>query len=193
MFRRIAPQHMLQEEQIFLLNFLFSFQERMGLEQGEGLAVAPVGGLKVSRVEAAANIGDAPIDVRGNREGASSLLQLVQFRQGEDCALGLRLGFEHAQKAKIFGNVVDHEAEQKPVVKRGQLLFFRQLIAGAEESQQRHASDLLAVVKQALINQGQNCVQNGRVRFKNLIEKGNMRIGQYAAGDPAIVVLLQRF
>ena len=64
MLRRVAPEYVLEKEQIFLLNFRRAFEESVGLQQGEGLAVAPVGSLDILLIELAADIGDAASGIR---------------------------------------------------------------------------------------------------------------------------------
>ena len=98
---------------------------------------------------------------------------------------------QHAQKAEVLADIVDHEAQQKTVIERGQLFFFGQFVAGAEKGQERHFDDLFAIVKQPLVDQRQYRIQDRRVGFEDLVQKGNMRFRQFTVGDPAVVVLLQ--
>src|SRR4030095_2636754 len=46
-------------------------------------------------------------------------------------------------------------------------------------------------MKEALVNESQNGVQNRGVGFKNLIQKSNMSLGQFMIGYAAVIVLLQ--
>ena len=72
----VAPQHMLEEEEMLFVNFGFAFDEGVGLKQAETLAVAPVRGLDVFLVQLAADIGDAAIDMGWDRHLARLLLEL---------------------------------------------------------------------------------------------------------------------
>ena len=47
------------------------------------------------------------------------------------------------------------------------------------------------MVKDALVHQGQQGVQNGRVRLENLVQKPDVRRGQKAFGKSPVVFLLQ--
>ncbi len=98
---------------------------------------------------------------------------------------------QHAQETKVFNDVADHETDQEAVIERGQFFFLGQFVAGAEQSEQRHLDDFLAVVKKPLVDQRQDRIQDRRVGFEDFIEKGDMGFGKFAAGDAPVVVLFQ--
>ena len=92
--------------------------------------------------------------------------------------------------------IPDAKAEEEAIEQRGQLLTLvtirgRQLVAGAEQSEQRYLDDFLAVVKKPLVDQRQDRIQDRRVGFEDFIEEGDMGFGKFAAGDAPIVVLFE--
>jgi hypothetical protein len=137
------------------MDLVGSFEIGVRLKQRNRLSITPIRCLDALLIKLAPNICDAAKNMRRNRHVPNLLLHLCQLAKAKAGAFGLPVGFQHPEKAKIFGDIVHHKPKEKTVVKRRQLLLFGELIAGAEKSQQRNPCYLFAVVKQALVNQSQ--------------------------------------
>src|SRR5262249_4239256 len=126
-----------------------------------------------------------------DRQRPRLALHLAQLFERERGPVGGRAGFEHAEKAVILGDVVDDEAEQKAVVERQQLVILRQLVARAEQREERHSNDFFPVVKEPLVDEREYRVENRRVRFEDLVEKRDVRLGKLPRSDAPVIVLLE--
>ena len=127
----------------------------------------------------------------GTRTARTSACAASQLREGERRARARRLALQHAQEAEVVGDVVDDEAQQEAIVERLQLVVLRQLVAGAEEGDERHLGHLAPVVEAALVDQREDGIEDGGVGLEDLIEEGDVRFRQLAGGDAAILVILQ--
>ena len=157
----VAPQCVLEEKDILLRDFVVSVQVGMGLEQGKRLPVAPVRGDDVLLAELAPDVGDRPVDIAGNRHRGGLSLHFAELLEADGGPLRLRDGFEHSQEAEVFLDVFDHEAQQEAIVEGHELVVFRQLVTGAEQSQQGNRDNLLAVMEETLVDERENGVEDG--------------------------------
>ena len=71
---------MLKEKKMFFINFVFAFKIGIGLQERQGLTVAPVRSLNVFLIQLTANIRDASVNVGRKRDLAYLLLQLLELR-----------------------------------------------------------------------------------------------------------------
>ena len=71
------------------------------------------------------------------RNVPDDVLKLLELRQAESCPFRCLLRFQHAQEAKVLGDIADNKAQEETIVERRELLLFGQLVAGAEKRQQR--------------------------------------------------------
>src|SRR5579883_961937 len=60
----------------------------------------------------------------------------------------------------------------KTIFESGQLALFRYFVGGGEQHAQPHRLRHAVLIKLALVDNGQENVEDGRIRFENLIEKG---------------------
>ena len=72
-----------------------------------------------------------------------------------------------------------------------EVLALRQLVAGPVERQQRHGHALAVVVQAALLHERQQAVEDGRVGLADLVEEGDLGLGQPAGGQAPILVRLE--
>src|SRR6185437_131865 len=70
--------------------------------------------------------------------------------------------------------------ETKAIFESGQLALFGNLVGGREQDAQTHRLGHTVLVKLAFVDDGQENVEDGRVRFENLIEKAQSRRRQLA-------------
>ena len=100
---------------------------------------------------------------------------------------------KHVQKAKVLLDIIHSEAQQKAVVQRQEFVVLGKLIAGPEERQERHRCCRFAIMKDPLVDNAENRIQDRGTGFEDFVQKGNMRLGQFVVRDPAIVVGFERF
>ena len=62
---------------------------------------------------------------------------------------------------------------------------------GPHQAEKGHAQPLVAVVEQALVEERQQRVQDGRVRLEDLVNEGHLAGGQIAINLPDILIVLQ--
>jgi hypothetical protein len=80
---------------------------------------------------------------------------------------------------------------QETIIQCVQLLTLWQLIAGSNQAQQRHRQAFVAVVKKALIQQCQQCVQDGGVGLENLIHKRHLCCWQITLDLSLVTVIFE--
>ncbi len=100
---------------------------------------------------------------------------------------------QHFQEAKILADVIDHESQHEAVEQRGQFLLIRQLVGRPEHRDERDVDALAAVVKNALIDDREQRIEDRGVSLEDFVQKGDVRFRQLVIGDAAIVVLLEAF
>ena len=61
----------------------------------------------------------------------------------------------------------------------------------AYQAQQGNLQPLVAIVKKPLIEQREQCIQNGTVGFENLVNEGNLSCRQVAICLPGVLIILQ--
>ena len=78
--------------------------------------------------------------------------------------------------------VVGDDAQKEAIEDRGQVVVVGHLVRGAEHRQQRHVLHLGAVGELALVQDGEERVQDRRVRLEDLVEEDDLRLGQHGLG-----------
>ena len=188
----IAPQHVLEEEQVFFLDCRTPGEKRPGAEHGQRLAVAAIGSDDLLAAELTAQIREAAQHSGRHGQACGLVLELGEHgdRQQGRARRGRR--FEHAQETKVLLHVTEDEAQQEPIVERGELVFFGQLVGGPEQREQRDRLDDPAVVEAPLVHQREDGVQDRRVGLEDFVEERDVRLGQLCGRHPAIFVGFQR-
>ena len=129
---RIAPECVFQEKEVVFRDFALPRKIGVGLEQREGLPVAPVRGVDIFFLQRAPNVGDGAVDRTRDDSAFGLFLHLVQLGQADGGPLHLRRRFEHSEKAEILLDVFHDEAEEKAVIEGHELVVLWQLVAGSE-------------------------------------------------------------
>ena len=149
----VAPEHVLEKQQIFLLDGGAAGEERSRPQHRERLAVATIRCDDLLAAELATKVGEAAQYGRRNRQLRGGVLQLDERGERERRRPRRRLRPEHPQEAEILLHVAEHEAQQKAIVERGELVFFRELVGSAEQRGQRDLLDRSPVVKETLVHE----------------------------------------
>jgi hypothetical protein len=84
------------------------------------------------------------------------------------------------------------QAHQETVEEGFGHLVVRHLVGSADHADQRAAHATRAIVELALVEQGQERVENGAVGAKHLVDEGDRRIGQETRSVAFVTVLLER-
>src|SRR5207245_5749338 len=84
-----------------------------------------------------------------------------------------------------------HEPEHETVEQRRQLIFVQQFVRGAEQRNERYGHALAAVMEDALVDNGQQSIQDRRIRLEDFVEKGDVRFRELVVSDSAIVILFE--
>lgn len=61
------------------------------------------------------------------------------------------------------------------------------------QAEQWDSQSLVAIVKQPLIQQCKQCIQDGTVGFENLVNEGNLCCWQVAVCLPCVLIILQTY
>ena len=188
---RFPPQRVLQEQDALVRDLRVARQVRVGLQERQGLAVAPVRGHDLLLAEPPADLAQGPAHVAGDLLPVRGLLQAGELFEG-DADPGLRpRRFQHAQEPEVLLDVAHGEPEQEPVVQGRELVVLGELVAGPEQGDERHLVDALAVVEPALVDDGQDRVEDRGVGLEHLVQEGDVGLRELVGGHPPVVVLLQ--
>ncbi len=108
------------------------------------------------------------------RIGASS----IEFGERHHGArLGLR-AFQHLEEAEFLADVIHHEAQHEAVVERGEFVLVGQFVRRAEHRDERDLHALAAVVKDALVDDGQQRIEDRGVGLEDFVQERDVRLGQ---------------
>ena len=187
----ILPQHVLEEAEVVLGDDCAAGKEGVRAQHVERVMPAPIGNHYLLTPELAPQLGDGGEDAARNFDRAGLRAQLVEFGEAEDGARGGTYAFEHFEKTEFLDDVVDSEAQHETIVERGQFFLVGQLVGGPEHRDERHAKALAPVVEQALVDDGQERVEDRRVGLENLVEERDVRLGQLVRGHAPVVVVLE--
>ena len=61
----------------------------------------------------------------------------------------------------------------------------------AHQAQERHTQALVAIVKEALVQQRQQSIQDGRVGLEDLVDERHLGCGQIPVCLPDVLIILQ--
>lgn len=59
-----------------------------------------------------------------------------------------------------------------------------------DQAEEGHAQALVAIIKEALVEEREQCVQDGRVGLEDLVDEGHLTGRQVAVDLPHILVIL---
>ena len=91
----------------------------------------------------------------------------------------------------VGGDLLHISAQEEAVVEGIQLLILWQLIAGANETEQRHTHSLRPVVESALVEEREEGVEHCAVRLEDLIYESHRCCRQIPIRLPAVLILLK--
>ena len=93
----------------------------------------------------------------------------------------------------VWADVIDKAAQQKAVVQGGEFfLAGGQLVGGGNQRPQRRLLWVCAIVKDALVHQREQGVEDGGAGLEHLVQKGQFHAGQVAVGVAVEAVVFQR-
>ena len=81
--------------------------------------------------------------------------------------------------------------DQEAVVQRVELLGLGQLVGRGDEREQRHLQARVAVVKEPLVEQRQQRIEDGRIRLEDLVDEGDLGGREVAVRLADVLVVLE--
>ena len=91
----------------------------------------------------------------------------------------------------LKGNKHHHQTQNKRGVKRAGRTRDEQQGRETDQAQQWNFQPLVAIVKQPLIEQREQCIQDGTVGLEDLINEGHLGCGQVPICLPGVLIILQ--
>mmetsp|Transcript_7892 Transcript_7892/g.23585 ORF Transcript_7892/g.23585 Transcript_7892/m.23585 type:complete len:205 (-) Transcript_7892:406-1020(-) len=129
---------------------------------------------------------DGPIPAR--QEVLQAQGRLVRVKLPRRRAAGCKPGEVPQPLAR---DLAHRPSDQESIVQRVQLLALGQLVARADQAQQRDLHSLRPVVEEPLVEQREQRVQDRRVRLEDLVHEGDLGGGQVAVHLALVPVLLE--
>lgn len=193
---RALPEHVRNQLQVIGADFRFPAQQSERLEERNAIEDAPVGHRHLSiaehdldrfqRIDHFIREGDL-------RRSLPKLHQLVHGDLGGELNL-LGAGGDRADHLLYRATVLDviHPvAEKEPVVQRAQFLALGKLIGRAEARDEVDVHGARSVVEFALIDQGQQRIQDGAVGLEDFVEERNIRFRELVRGHAVEGIVFQ--
>ena len=191
-FFRLVPEVVFERKQVIRLHFRVSVQPCRRLCDTSETEEFAVGNRDTLAAQFAQYIVHQFVDRRRNDNGFHLGLHGVQFVQCDGCRhcakLRILLFVQDFQPCLAFLDVVRHHFELKAVIQRRENLFFlvaeiRNFIRRGEERNHRNLHGHALVCVAFFIQNGQQRVQNTVTGLKNLVQKDDMRIRNFALGN----------